>query len=216
MRETNTYSKALRAECVYIPESLRLPLAEQIQMLGYSASGTNWDKPLFILYSLSGLKHQDALLIIEFSEKESEAARLPLHEQLAAFERIQKEQEGYSFIHWLFHFNASPFRISQINLRVMGNLQCAETALAIERYRLKYQFLPASLEDLVPEFIDTVPLDPFDGKPIRYLLRDTGGYTLYIIGEDGIDQGGLDREEMAKIKGTRSTEEFDYPFTVKH
>lgn len=216
MRKIDTFPEALISECVYIPETLELPLGEQLQMLGYSVVGNFWDKPLFFFYSISGLKYQDALLIIEFREKESKAARLPLHEQLDVFNRIEKELISYSKLHWLLHVNATLFKVTKINLRVEGGLLCAETALAIERYRLKHKTLPASLEDLVPEFLDTVYLDPFDGKPIRYSLRDSGGYTVYIIGEDGIDQGGLDREQMAKIKGIRTTEEFDWPFTVKH
>ena len=110
----------------------------------------------------------------------------------------------------------STFRIAQINLRVMSQLQCTETALAIERYRFKYNSLPDSLDVLVPEFIDTVYLDPFDGKPLRYFLRDTGGYTIYSIGEDGIDNGGLNSRQMEKKAGTKSSREYDHPFTVKH
>ena len=86
-------------------------------------------------------------------------------------------------------------RVSEINLRAKGGLQTTETALAIERYRLKYNSLPDTLETLVPEFIETVYLDPFDGKPIRYVKLEQGGYMLYTIGEDGIDNGGLDREQ---------------------
>jgi hypothetical protein len=59
-------------------------------------------------------------------------------------------------------------------------------------------------------------LDPFDGAPLRYLRHDTGGYTVYIIGPDGVDDGGLSREQMAKRTGARYSEKGDFPFTVKH
>jgi hypothetical protein len=47
-------------------------------------------------------------------------------------------------------------------------LRCAATACAVERFRLKYKKLPEKLEQLVPEFLPKVPIDPFDGKPLRY------------------------------------------------
>ncbi|MCK4298670.1 MAG: hypothetical protein KAX80_04015, partial [Planctomycetes bacterium] len=44
----------------------------------------------------------------------------------------------------------------------------ARTALALERYRLKQGRYPDALTDLTPDLLPDVPLDPFDGKPLRY------------------------------------------------
>ena len=41
----------------------------------------------------------------------------------------------------------------------------------------------------MPEYLDTVPEDPFDGKPLRY-KRLPKGYVVYSIGWDGKDDGG--------------------------
>jgi hypothetical protein len=43
------------------------------------------------------------------------------------------------------------------------------------------------LEALVPAYLSEVPLDTFDGKPIRY---DAERRLLWLVGEDLIDQGG--------------------------
>ena len=43
-----------------------------------------------------------------------------------------------------------------------------ETVLACRRYRARHGRYPDRLEELVPEFLDAVPLDPFDGNPLRY------------------------------------------------
>jgi hypothetical protein len=62
--------------------------------------------------------------------------------------------------------------------------------LAIERYRLAHEGeLPAKLDDLVPDFLDAVPTDPFDGQPLR-LLRTEKGYLVYSVGTDKLDQQG--------------------------
>ena len=41
--------------------------------------------------------------------------------------------------------------------------------IALKLHQMKYGAIPPSLDDLVPEFIDAVPADPFDGKPFRYI-----------------------------------------------
>ena len=37
--------------------------------------------------------------------------------------------------------------------------------MALERYRLANGAWPDSLAALVPKYLETVPTDPFDGKP---------------------------------------------------
>jgi hypothetical protein len=68
--------------------------------------------------------------------------------------------------------------------------QVAGTALAMCRYRAKNGKYPEKLEDLIPDFIASVPLDPIDGKQIR-LKRTDGKIVIYSIGPDEIDDGGV-------------------------
>ncbi|MBL9135798.1 MAG: CehA/McbA family metallohydrolase [Verrucomicrobiales bacterium] len=64
------------------------------------------------------------------------------------------------------------------------------TEIALRRYLASHGQLPETLEALVPEFLKALPVDPMDGKPIRYRREETGGFTLWSVGEDGIDDGG--------------------------
>jgi hypothetical protein len=50
--------------------------------------------------------------------------------------------------------------------------------------------LPERLNDLVPEFSPSVPIDPCDGKPLRYHSNADGTYLLYSVAENGVDDGG--------------------------
>jgi hypothetical protein len=71
----------------------------------------------------------------------------------------------------------------------MARRDAADAAIAIERYRLRHNRLPAQLAELVPEFLPAVPLDPFDGKPLRYVVRENE-YLIYNVGVDGLDNLG--------------------------
>jgi hypothetical protein len=74
----------------------------------------------------------------------------------------------------------------------------AQAALTVERYRLANEGkLPENLSLLVPRFMPSVPVDPFDGQPLRY-KRLESGYVVYCIGADGKDDGGMERPPKAK------------------
>ncbi|MCI0361802.1 MAG: hypothetical protein L0211_25225, partial [Planctomycetaceae bacterium] len=62
--------------------------------------------------------------------------------------------------------------------------------IAAERYRLKHGEFPIDLQSL-GEFMGTVPIDPYDGQPLRMIRKD-GQLVLYSVGQDGRDDGGLD------------------------
>lgn len=65
----------------------------------------------------------------------------------------------------------------------------AVIACALERHRLAHGSYPATLAELVPDYLTAVPHDIMDGQPLRYRLAD-GKFTLYSIGVNGTDDGG--------------------------
>jgi hypothetical protein len=67
-------------------------------------------------------------------------------------------------------------------------------AYAITLYRTKFNKDPANLDDLVPEFLTHVPLDPFDGKRLRMKKADKG-LIIYSVGANQVDDGGVDGNE---------------------
>ncbi len=62
--------------------------------------------------------------------------------------------------------------------------------IAVERYRARTGKLPASLADLVGHELTTLPTDPISGKPFGYKTTSRGGYLVYGLGSNGIDDGG--------------------------
>ena len=79
-------------------------------------------------------------------------------------------------------------------LRIEGFQMSALRALvALKRFRIARERLPASLADLVPDYLPDVPVDPFDGKPLRYSAEKR---LIYSVGEDLKDSGGSEAEEF--------------------
>lgn len=83
----------------------------------------------------------------------------------------------------------------------------ALTGVAVDRYRLDHGgAFPARLDALVPQYMDDVPLDPFDGHPLRLVVRNDQA-LIYSIGPDLQDNAGAAFDEHKKTG--------DMVFTVK-
>jgi hypothetical protein len=80
-------------------------------------------------------------------------------------------------------------------------LRSAAAALAVERYRLAKGQWPEKLTDLTPDYLAAVPIDPFDGKPMRF-MKQKKGVVVYSIGPDGQDDGGAFETLNAFVPGT--------------
>ena len=71
----------------------------------------------------------------------------------------------------------------------VATTRAARVAVLVELCRRQHGQLPDELGELVPEFVDVVPIDPFTGKPMTYRIEDHG-YAIYGVGDDGQDNGG--------------------------
>ncbi len=80
----------------------------------------------------------------------------------------------------LRHEIASPYLYSTQDRLV-------QTALAARNYYDGNHALPQTLAALVPEYLPAVPLDPFDGQPLRY---NPARGLIYSVGTDLKDNGG--------------------------
>jgi hypothetical protein len=68
-------------------------------------------------------------------------------------------------------------------------------AVAIERFRLREGRLPATTDELVPEYLDGLPNDPYSsGSKLRYRV-DPAEYLVYSVGSNGVDDGGVSEPE---------------------
>ena len=94
----------------------------------------------------------------------------------------------------------------------LWQLRLTRTALAINAYQQEKGQAPPTLDVLVPEYLSTVPLDPFnDPHPLRYKLEPDGNWLLYSIGPDQTDDGGT----SAKQKRARPDTKGDLVFSPR-
>ena len=82
-----------------------------------------------------------------------------------------------------------------------ADLRGAVLLAALELYRVRHGGYPQDLQALVPGCLPALPLDPFSDQPFCYRL-DAGGYTLYSVGPNLVDDGGW----MVPERGARETE----------
>ena len=75
--------------------------------------------------------------------------------------------------------------------RVAAYQRFTPVALAVAAYRTEHGRYPAALADLVPHYLEAVPLDPFTGDAIRYRVVE-GAAVIYSVGFDRVDDGGGD------------------------
>lgn len=82
-------------------------------------------------------------------------------------------------------------RVHDAEWRIRTQFDLCRTGLGVERYRLANGRLPEALEELVPQYLDRVPPDPWnDGRPLSYRVREDGGFVVYSYAMNRQDDGG--------------------------
>lgn len=154
----------------------------------------------------------ESLRYLDVMQQMIDISRKPIHEALPAMTALKNKQQESSggFLYFPNCTVSGLFTAIEAFARSAAETRSVATALAVERYRLKNGRLPAALQDLVPEFTEAVPLDPYDGKPLRYRV-DGNGYTVYSISINRTDDGGAELEN-----GNKQYRLGDWIFAVQH
>jgi hypothetical protein len=198
--ELRTIRQGLRMDQALIGERCCL-LDESVmgQNLGFGSTPFRW----------VGFWDTNLVRSMEFIDQLMVITKMEARDRWAEYQRINNEVDQLSILFYMTKMlMQSISRIGMLELRSIAQLDCARAGLGVERYWLAEGRLPETLEQLVPKFIEAVPIDPFDGKPLRY-KRLEKGYTIYSVGEDGEDNGGIPKSKVQK------DEKFDLPFTVE-
>jgi hypothetical protein len=191
-RSDDGYIKALVGERCIGLSAFQGPVGQATDQMGAGKGKA----PILMLgfWKMLGLHYRDALGYIGLMQEYIDAMDLPSDERLLVFDSIQEDvdsgKRGGLLTRLLWPALA---RTLDIDTRCTAEALAAQTALAVERYRLAEGHLPESLENLVPAYMEVVPKDPFDGRNLRYITREKG-FVVYSVSDDLTDNGGAERD----------------------
>jgi hypothetical protein len=105
-----------------------------------------------------------------------------------------------------------------------AQLRCAQTALAVQIFRVQNQGKPpTNLDQLKLAALNGLPIDPFTGTTLRYRPM-AEGFLVYSLGPDEKDDGGMAPENssgkdriagiLAEGNQAQTNRLGDIPFTV--
>ncbi|MCP4711472.1 MAG: hypothetical protein GY869_22860, partial [Planctomycetes bacterium] len=146
----------------------------------------------FTIFSITGLTNWEHLSYLKIIDQYQSALSLPLEQHLTAVNNIETHINNMSNLHVLIPELINDISAAfSIHLRTNAQLQNAHTALAIEQYRLDHDNqIPDTLTDLIPDYLETIPLDPYDTQPIKY-QKTNPGYLIYSVGPNLTDDHGI-------------------------
>jgi len=165
----------------------------------------------FALRKYAGRVDKNAILFLDAANDCIESLRLPLERRHAVADDIEERLGSASRNDLLLNFALHLPRVI-VEFDAFARLRTARVALAVQRYRLAAGELPDTLADLVPDYLDAVPSDPFDGNDLRYEKLGPG-FVVYSIGKDFRDNGGTERLPARKTAG--ESHNWDVTFTVE-
>ena len=146
-------------------------------------------------------------------EKATSLAKLPPPENLVLTNAMEDasqvaRKKSYFYSALLMPAFAS---VASREASTQAQVELAQVAMAVARFHNTRGAWPENLKVLVPQFLDFVPVDPFDGAPMRYHLLNKG-WVIYSVDADGHDDGGRESPDHKKSTDTNS---YDITFTVE-
>lgn len=110
---------------------------------------------------------------------------LPMHEQRKGVDELvqQSTRRETPMTNMMV---GSTVRLIASEQRNLALLECTRVAIACELFRQRSKRWPKSLEEIPKEFLSEIPLDPYDGKPLRYRILPES-IRVYTIGDDGLE-----------------------------
>jgi hypothetical protein len=116
-----------------------------------------------------------------------------------SFDKTISRWDPYSFVETITLPNIS--KATQRTAYNQTEVNEAQVACALERYRLAHGEYPETLDALVPQFIEILPHDVIGGHPLNYRRADRQKFVLYSVGWNETDDGGVPETPDDLTKG---------------
>jgi hypothetical protein len=140
---------------------------------------SGWDR--LVWWHYRGWLPGDRACSLMWTTRCVELAKLPVHEQIAPFRKLEVPSlADQKILSHLLLENLT--RVAEIHWRSTVTARCAVVGIACERFRQQHRRWPESPNELVPALLPAVPLDPFDGAPLRY-TKSEEGVAVFSVGK---------------------------------
>ena len=209
-----SYDRAMVGELCLNLDAFRMPAGRQWTGLvapGGPNPALQPEAVVLWVYSISGLKGRDLAVMANYYNRSRELAALPPTARHRASETLNAELDAQlrtQFLPIAHMMLPGILKTESKATHQYAVLRSAEVACAVEQWRQAHGgALPESLNALVPGPLASIPEDPLDGRPLKFVKRPRG-FVVYSVGEDGIDDGGA-------VRNVGSTNRWDYTFTVE-
>ncbi|MEM9352292.1 MAG: hypothetical protein AAGA92_04705 [Planctomycetota bacterium] len=160
--------------------------------IGHAWTASRWSESIFINLVSSGLPHFDPGTCRQIAQQciSHDSTRQPVKDLTQRRRIIDDNHDwknnlwntladisGEDHYAWIEDWQKS----KSVDMRLLI------TQLGVQAYYSERGALPASLDQLVPNYLDAIPLDPFGDGPLRS-VRGRRSLTVYSVGRDGLDQ----------------------------
>jgi len=181
----DSHAKAWQMEAAMMLHTVAAPRVWEIKGARYGhRGGVHWR--VFIAPGLVALMQEEVALARGVVSK-------PYYMSRERFDEIDDQvQEDYS-VNTLLPFAQMPTvrPVLQGVAETEARHRLAVLGIAAACFRTEEGRYPDKLQELIPDYISAIPVDPFDGKPLR-MSPEGDGLILYSVGMNGKDEGGRD------------------------
>jgi hypothetical protein len=171
-----------------------LPNADPVSFLQNPNASASWQENACMLLPSRVFRENELLLNQYFDELAAKltAKRMPPASSLKmslGSDKLDGFLDDYYFAVFKLYteLTENTFALSFLSLQM--SLDQTQLAIALELFRRTKGEFPEKLEELVPDFIDAIPMDVYSEQPPIY-RRTEGGYLLYGVDKDRRDDGG--------------------------
>ncbi len=195
--------RALNGERAMGYLALKSHNAQQMAAMAGNGGSTKYVPPIS---NLKDLRPGDTAALLQLETEMLEAAQADFPQALENMKRVDdkvKKMAGETKLPWNKNILATMLMPAMVSVgtataRSLAAQRSLEAAIAMERCFAKSGERPAALADLVPEYLPYVAIDPYGGGPMQ-LKMQSDGYTIYSVGKDKVDNGGILDDQQTDV-----------------
>lgn len=184
-----------------VVDIFQMSTARAAQVLDMSSGGPNVTTPMPMLIlsarRVAGVWDADYLFALRLLQQQFKVTTTNFGESMDILKRVSEnlEQHQQYGVARMLMPNTTKFFCDTVS--TIALLRSARVALACDAFRRETSRDPNSLPELVPNYIDAIPNDPFVNESLRYIVK-TNGYAVYSVGPDQHDDGQKRAKEADK------------------